>query len=95
MQRALVGMLAGRVAVLIEVREHVDLGIVLVALILVHDMNLDFAEAPRERDLGGGRQVHIAEQDQLVIEKRLVHLAEDAPVYGLGEAHAGDLNPEA
>ena len=55
MQRALVGMLAGRLAVLVGVGQHVDLGVIRVFLILVHHVDLHLAETFRERDLRRGR----------------------------------------
>ena len=43
-----------------------------VGVVLVHDMNLHFAEAAREGHLIGGRQVMVAEQQKLVGEEGLV-----------------------
>ena len=93
-QRALVGMLAGRLAVLVGVGQHVDLGMLRVFLILVHHVDLDLAERAREGDLRRGRQVDVAEQDQLVVEERLVHLVEHFRLDRLRERDAGDLAAE-
>ena len=66
----------------------------LVAVILVHHVDLDFAERAREGDLRGGRQVDVAEQDQFVVEESLVYLVEHFRLDRLGERDADDLATE-
>ena len=65
-----------------------------VLLVLVHHVDLNLAERAREGDLRGGGQVDIAEQDQLVVEKRLVHLAEHFRLDRLRERDPGNLAAE-
>jgi len=43
-----------------------------VGVVLVHDMDLDLAEAARESDLVAGRQVLVAKQQELVGEEGVV-----------------------
>jgi hypothetical protein len=93
-ERALVGMLAAWIAVSVEVGQHVDLGMIPVALILVHHVDLHLAEAPGEGDLRRGRQVDIAKQNQLVVEERLIDLAEQLRLDRLRQRDAGDLAAE-
>src|SRR5258708_40297780 len=68
-ERAPVGMLAARLAVLSQVREHVDLGEVLVAVILVHQVdphqskgaaNSSPPKAPRHADHNGKYTTHVS-----------------------------------
>ena len=62
-ERALVRMAAARPALLVEVREAVELGIA-VGVILVHDVDLQLAEAPAERHLARrGKVLRRKEQD--------------------------------
>ena len=65
-----------------------------VFLILVHHVDLDLAERAREGDLRRGRQIDVAEQNQLVVEEGLVDLAEHFRLDRLRERDAGDLAAE-
>ena len=87
-------MLAGGLAVLVGVGEHVDLGELRILLVLVHHVDLDFAERTREGDLRGRRQIDVAEQDQLVVEEGLVDLVEHLGLDRLRERDARNLDAE-
>ena len=65
-----------------------------ILLILVHHVDLDLAERAREGDLRGGRQVDVAEENQLVVEERLVDLVEHLRLDRLRQRDAGDLAAE-
>jgi hypothetical protein len=72
-ERALVRMSSVWLAVLVDIGEHVDFRASVIAVVLVHDVCLNFAETSRESNLGGGFQVDVAKHDQLVGEKGLVY----------------------
>ena len=76
-ERALVGMAAVRPAVLVQVREPVELREA-VGVILVHDVDLHLAEAPGELDLSAGRQVLRRKEQHLVAKERLVQALKEA-----------------
>jgi hypothetical protein len=81
---ALVGMLAVRLAVGVDIAQLVDLR-VLGTVVLVHDVDLHLAEAARERNLRCGREIDVAEQNQLVVEERLIDLVEQRLIDGVGQ----------
>src|SRR5262245_6212304 len=87
-------MLAARIAVLVEIGQHVNLGMLFVAVVLAEHMDLNFAEIAREFDLCRRRQVDVAEQDQLIIEERLVDLGKHRGRYRLGQRNPPDLAAE-
>ena len=90
-ERAAIRMLAARIAVLVEVGQHVDFRVLLVAVILAEHVDLHLAEIAREGDLGRRRQIDVAEQDQLVVEKGFIDLLEQRRRHRLRQRDAGDL----
>ena len=78
------GMLAVRLAVLVQVRQPVELGKA-VGVILVHDVDLHFAEAAREGHLARRRHVLRRKQQHLVAQERLVDRAEELVAHVVGE----------
>ena len=70
-ERAAVRMLAARLAVLVEIGQHVDLGMFLVAVILAEHVHLHLAEIACEGDLRRRRQIDVTEKDQLVRRETL------------------------
>ena len=92
-ERALVRMAAARLAVLVEVREPVELRVA-VGVVLVHHVDLHFAEAPGEGDLPPRRQVLRREQQHLVAQERLVQAAKHLVVQLVRQLDAGDLGAE-
>ena len=75
-QRTSVRVLAAWIAVLVEVGQHVDFGMVFVAMVLAEHVDLHLAEIARESDLRRRRQIDIAEQDQFIVEKGFINLGE-------------------
>src|SRR5262245_18672494 len=92
-ESSLVGVLSVRQALLIEVRQQVDLGMA-VAVVLMHWMDLHLAEAAREGNLGCGRQIYIAKQDHFVVEEGLADVSEHRGLDGAAERQADDLAAE-
>ena len=92
-ERALVRVVAGRLAVRVEVREPVELRVA-VGVVLVHHVDLHFAEAPREGDLPRRRHILRREEQHLVAQEGLVHGAEDLVVHVVRELDARDLGAE-
>ena len=90
---ALVGVVAARPAALVEVGQAVELRET-VGVVLVHDVDLHFAEAPGEGDLAGRRQVQRREDEHLVAQKGLVQAAEKGRVEVACEVDAGDLGAQ-
>ena len=81
-QRALVGMLAVRVAVRIEVGEAVQLRIA-IGVVLVHHVDLHLAEMAGEFHLAPRRQFLRAEQQHLISQERLVNRSECLIVHAI------------
>ncbi len=87
-QRALVRVLAARIAVVIEVGRHVDFRVVLDAVMVAEHVDLHLAEIARERDLGRRRQIDVVEDDQLVFEKGFIDFGEQLGRHGLRQRDA-------
>ena len=77
-----------------SVGQHVDFGMVLISLVLANHVDLHLAEIARESDLRRRRQIDVAEQDQLIIEKGLINFGEHRRRHGLRQRDAGDLAAE-
>ena len=90
-QRAFIGVLAARFAVLIKIGQHVDLRVVLVAMVLAQHVDLHLAEVAREGDLRRRRQIDVVEQDQLIGEKRFVDFGEYCRRDRFRKRNAGNL----
>ena len=90
-QRAPVRVLAARIAVLVEVGQHVDFRMVFVTVVLAEHVDLHLAEIARESDLSRRRQIDIAEQDQFIVEKGFINLGEHRWRYRFRQRDAGDL----
>ena len=93
-QSAFVGMLAAWITVLVEVRQHVNFRVLLVAVVLAKNVNLNFTEIASEGDLRRRRQVNITEQDQFVVEKSFIDFNEHLRRHCLLKRDAGDLATE-
>src|ERR1700733_13401919 len=87
-------MLAARIAVAVEVGQHVDFRVGLVAVMLAEDVDLHLAEVGREGDLRRRRQIDVVEQNELVVEKSFLDLGEQGRRYRLLKRNAGDLPAE-
>src|SRR5262249_45397218 len=72
---ALVGMLAARITVLVEVGQRVDLRMLFVAVVLAKHVDLHLAKIACKSHLRRWRQIDITKQDHLVIEKGFKTLA--------------------
>src|SRR5258706_9615068 len=92
-ERALVGMASVRPAVLVQVREAIELREP-VGVILVHDMDLHLAEAPGELDLPGGRQFLRRKEQDLVAEERPIKALKKGFVHAARQIDAGNLCAE-
>src|SRR5206468_880648 len=92
-ERALVGVLAARIAVLVEIRESIKLREA-VGVILVHHVNLHFAEVPPQCNLTRRRQLLWREQQYLIAQECLVDGAENLIAYVFGQIDARDLGAE-
>ena len=57
-------------------------------------MDLHLAEIARERDLRRRRQIDVAKQNELVVEKRFVDFGEQLGRHALRESDAADLAAE-
>ena len=82
-----------RLAVFVEVREPVELRVA-VGVILVHHVDLHFAEAPGKGDLARRRQILRREQQHLVAQEGLVDGAKNAVIHLGGEVDTGDFRTE-
>lgn len=71
-QGTLVGTPPVRFTVLVEVGELVDFRMLIAAVIPVHNIHLSLAEATRKCDLRRRRQIHILEQQELIVEKSVI-----------------------
>ena len=91
---AAVRMLAARLSILVEIGQHVDLGMFLVAVILAEHVHLHLAEIACKGDLGRRRQIDVTEKDQLVRQERFVHLGEQRRRDRFRQRDAGDLATE-
>src|SRR5262249_48760960 len=87
-------MLAARIAVLVQVGQHVNFGMLFVAMILAKHVDLYLAEIAGERDLRRRRQINVAKKDQFVVKKGLVNFGEHRGRYRLRERNARDLAAE-
>jgi len=91
---ALVGVLAARIAVLVEVGQRVDFRMLFVAVVLAKHVDLHLAEITRESHLRRWRQIDITKQDQLVVEKGFIDLGEYCRRHGLRERNADNFAAE-
>src|SRR5215831_18909360 len=87
-------MLAARIAVLVEIGQRVDLGMVFVAVGLAQHMDLHLAEIPRESHLRRRRQIDIPKQNQLVVKKGLIDLGEYRRRNGLRQRNTDNFTTE-
>jgi hypothetical protein len=92
-ERPLIRMLAGGISVLVEIGQAIQLRIP-VRVVLVHHVDLDFAEPAGELDLAARGQGLRAEQQHLMIQKSLVDGAEQRVVDAGCKLHAYDLSTE-
>ena len=92
-ERALVGMASVRIAVLVEIRQPVQLGKA-VGVIHGHHVHLNFAELPRERDLRRRRQLLRREDQHLVAQEGVVEGAKDVRRHARREIQPADARTE-
>ena len=92
-ERPLVGMAPARLAVLIEVRQAVEFRMA-VGVILVHHVDLQFAESPAKRHLAAGGKVLRREEQYLVAQKRAVQGAKNLVLQLVRQIDAGDLGAQ-
>jgi hypothetical protein len=85
---------AGRSAAFRDVGQDDDLGVAGHAPALAEDIELDVAEAARERHLLGGRDRLPAEEDHTVFVVGALDRRERRVVEGAGKIHPGDLRSE-
>ncbi len=85
---------AGRLAAFRDVGQDDDLGVVGHAPAFTEDVELDLAEAARERDLLGGRDRLATEEDDTVFVVGALDRGERGVVEWPGEIHPGDLGAE-
>src|SRR5579862_4236282 len=86
-------MLTGGPSGGVEVGERVELrkG---ARVVLIHHVHLHLAEASREGDLGGGRQVLVSEQQQLMLQESGVDGGE-ARIIDRGDLQVENFRPDA
>ena len=92
-ERSLVRMPAVGLAVLVEIRKPVELGVA-IGVILVHHVNLHFAEMPCKRDLRARRHVLWRKQQDLVAQERPVDPLEQFVRNAVRELYPLDLGAE-
>ena len=86
-------MPAVRVALGVEIGKAIQLGIS-VRVVLVHHVNLQFAEAAPELDLTIRRQILPVEQQHLILEKRAIDGVEQRNVHAACEVDIENLGAE-
>ncbi|MDH3770173.1 MAG: hypothetical protein OET79_04175, partial [Nitrospirota bacterium] len=93
MDGAFVRVFAGGLAVLVQIGEIVDLGMA-GGVILVHHMHLNRAETAGEHHLIAGLQILPTEQQELVLQERLVNPIEERVLHRRRQIDVDHLDPE-